>query len=180
MGIAKKASQFVGAISTATGIFSAVLMGMMAFIVVYEVVMRYIFRHPTGWTIEFVPFMILWGGFVGAALTLKQDRHIRVDLLIRYLSPKAQTIMHVVTGTIGIAFCSVLFVEGLKMVIQTKELGTRTSGTFELPIFIPQLCVPIGAALLFLQFLVLICHAVYSLATGKVDAEMKTEGGHPL
>jgi len=180
MGFAKRASQFVGAISTATGIFSAFLMGMMAFIVVYEVVMRYVFRHPTGWTIEFVPFMLLWGGFVGAALTLKQDRHIRVDLLIRYLSPKSQIIMNVVTGTIGIVFCSVLFVEGLKMVIQTKELGTRTSGTFELPIFIPQLCVPIGAALLLLQFLVLISHSVSSLASGKIAAEMKTEGGQHL
>src|SRR4030042_6740134 len=124
--------------------------------------------------------MILWGGCVCAALTLRQNRHIRVDLLIRYLSPKSQIIMSVVTGTIGIVFCSVLFVEGLKMVIQTKELGTRTSGTFELPIFIPQLCVPVGAALLLLQFLMLICHAIHSLASGKIDAEMKTEGGQPL
>jgi C4-dicarboxylate transporter DctQ subunit len=180
MGLAKKASQFVAVISTMTGIFSAFLMGIMAIIVSYEVIMRYVFNSPTGWTIEFVPFMILWGGFVGAALTLKQDRHIRVDLLIRYLSPKYQTIMSIVTTAMGVVFSSVLFVEGVKMVIQTKELGTRTSGTFELPIFIPQLCVPVGALLLLLQFLMLFCQAISSLASGKIDAEIKTEGGQPL
>jgi len=180
MSLAKKATQFVDMISTITGIFAAFLMGCMAFIVTYEVIMRYVFNSPTGWTIEFVPFMILWGGFVGAALTLKRDRHIRVDILIRYLSPKSQTIMSVFTTTIGIVFCSALFVEGINMVIQTKELGTRTSGTFELPIFIPQLCVPVGAALLVLQFLMLFCQAIYSLASGKINAEIKTEGGQPL
>lgn len=181
MGVAKRVSDFIDRISTLTGIFSAFLMGAIAFIVSYEVLMRFVFRHPTGWTIEFVPFLILWGGFIGASLTLKEDRHIRVDLLIRHLSPKSQTIMHVITGVIGLVFCSVLFAEGVKMVIQTKDLGTQTPGTLEIPVFIPQLCIPIGAVLLFLQFLKRFGLDIDSLRSGKIGREeIKSEEGQPL
>lgn len=176
MGLARKVSDFIDAISRLTGILSAFLMGAIAFIVSYEVVMRYVFRSPTGWTIEFVPFLILWGGFIGASLTLKEDRHIRVDLLMRHLSPKSRTIMHAITGGIGLIFCSVLFVEGVKMVMQTKELGTVTSGTFEIPIFIPQLCIPVGAVLLFLQFMKRLGLDIGSLRSGKI----RSEEGQPL
>jgi C4-dicarboxylate transporter, DctQ subunit len=180
MGL-RKVSQFIDAISTVTGIFSAFLMGAIAFVVSFEVVMRYVFRNPTGWTIEFVPFMILWAGFIGGAITLKENRHIRVDLLIRHLSPKSQTIMGVITGAIGLLFCSVLFIEGVKMVIQTKEMGTQASGTLEIPIFIPQLCIPVGALLLFLQFLKRLYLDIYSLKTGEIRSEgIKSEEGQPL
>jgi len=177
MGWVRKISSSIDVISKLTGILSAFLMGAIAFVVSYEVLMRYVFRAPTGWTIEFVPFLILWGGFIGASLTLKEDRHIRVDLLIRHLSPKARSIMHVITGGIGLLFCSVLFVEGLKMSMQTKELGTVTSGTLVIPIFIPQLCIPVGAALLFLQFLKRFGQDIDSLRRGGIKNE---EEGQPL
>ena len=132
MNFLSKVSWCIDGISKLTGIFSAIFMGAIAFIVTYEVAMRYVFKDPTGWTIEFVPFLILWGGFIGASITLKEDRHIRVDLLIRHLSPRGEKIMHIITGGIGLLFCVVLFVEGVKMAMQTKELGTITSGSLVL------------------------------------------------
>jgi C4-dicarboxylate transporter, DctQ subunit len=181
MGLAKKVSWLVDGISVLTGILSALLMGAIAFIVCFEVIMRFVFRNPTGWTIEFVPYLILWGGFIGGSITLKENRHIRVDLLIRILSPISQTIMEAITGAIGILFCSVLFWEGVKMVIQTKAMGTQSSGSLAIPIFIPQLCIPIGAALIWIQFVKRFCQDVYGLKSGEIRSEkIESKGGEPL
>jgi C4-dicarboxylate transporter, DctQ subunit len=169
MGLARKISWLVDEISVLTGILSALLMGAIAFIVCFEVIMRFVFRNPTGWTIEFIPYLILWGGFIGGSITLKENRHIRVDLLIRTLSPKSQTIMEAITGAIGILFCSVLFWEGVKMVVQTREMGTQSSGTLAIPIFVPQLCIPIGAALILIQFVKRFCQDVCCLKGGNLE-----------
>jgi C4-dicarboxylate transporter DctQ subunit len=174
MHLIKKVSVGIDAISKLTGIFSAVFMGLIAFVASYEVLMRYVFRNPTGWTIEFVPFLILWGTFLGGALTLKEDKHIRVDLLTRHLPAKFQKILQVITGGIGVIFCSALFVKGIEMVMHTKEMGTFTPGTLRIPVYIPQLCIPIGAALLFLQFL-----KRFSVDIASLKYDNKTHQGEP-
>ena len=176
MDLFKRISTGIDAISKLTGVFAAVLMGLIAFIASYEVLMRYVFRNPTGWTIEFVPFLILWGTFLGGALTLKEDKHIKVDLLIRHLPPKLQRTLQIITEGIGIVFCLFLLVKGIEMVSHTKSIGTFTPGTLRIPVYIPQLCIPIGAALLFLQFLKRFCEDIVSM--GKRD--INTDGGISL
>ena len=171
MTFLKRVSSWIEAISSVTGRLAAILMAAIACIAFYEVVMRFLFRNPTGWTIEFVPWLMIWGGFIGGALALKEERHIRVDLLVRHLSLKAQRVLKVITGGIGLLFCSVLLVEGIKMVMQTKNLGTITPG-IGIKVYIPQMCVPIGAGLLFIQFLRCLSEDIASLRSG----DMKDEG----
>lgn len=148
----RKISALIDIISGLTGKLAMLFMGAITFIAFYEVVMRYVFKNPTGWTIEFVPYLILWGTFIGGSLTLKEDRHIKVDLLVTHLPPKVQLVMQVITGVIAIVFCGVLFVKGIEMVSHTKTTGTITPGT-QIPVYIPQLCIPIGAGLLVVQLI---------------------------
>ena len=152
MGILRRISAGIDIISTLTGTLAMFFMGAITLIAFYEVVMRYVFENPTGWTIEFVPYLILWGTFIGGSLTLKEDRHIKVDLIVSRLPANTQLIMQVITGLVGLLFCTVLLVKGIEMVRQTKMMGTVTPGT-HLPVYIPQLCIPIGAGLLIIQFL---------------------------
>ena len=167
----KKISQFLNAISRITGVVSAIIMGVIALIVTYEVIMRYVFRNPTGWTLDFVPYLILWGAFLGGAITLRENRHIKVDLLIRHLSPRKQKILEIFSGGIAIVFCIVLCVKGMEMVTQTKQLGSVDASSLNIPLFIPQLCIPIGAVLLVLEFLKRLVNDVVSLKDGKLDDE---------
>ncbi len=176
MGVIRKFSACIDGLSHLTGVAAAILMGLIAFIASYEVLMRYVFRNPTGWTIEFVPFLILWGTFLGGALTLKEDKHIKVDLLVRHLPPKLQRTLQIITEGIGVIFCLFLLVKGIEMVSHTRSIGTLTPGTLRIPVYIPQLCIPIGAALLFLQFLKRFCEDMVSV--GKRD--VNTDGGISL
>jgi TRAP-type mannitol/chloroaromatic compound transport system permease small subunit len=70
--------------------------------VLYEVVARYLFNAPTIWSFQMTKF--LYGGtyLLGGAWVLKQDRHIRIDVLSTRLSPRAKAI-------VSLACYSILF-----------------------------------------------------------------------
>ena len=50
-------------------------------IVSYEVFMRYFLNSPTSWTLEISEYCLLWITFLGTAWLLREDGHVKVDLL---------------------------------------------------------------------------------------------------
>jgi C4-dicarboxylate transporter DctQ subunit len=171
MDCLKEISKYYNVINRILNGISAFIMLIIGFIVTYEVIMRFVFKHPTGWTLDFVPYLVLWGTFLSAAITLRKERHIKVDLLTRRLSPRKQKILEIFTESIAIVFCGILCVKGIEMVIQTKQLGIFDASSLRIPLFIPQICVPIGALLLLIEFAVRMVRNVVSLKIGKVNEE---------
>ncbi|MHA1859331.1 MAG: TRAP transporter small permease subunit [Candidatus Thorarchaeota archaeon] len=62
--------------------------------IVFDVVMRYVFSAPTIWSFD-LSYML--GGMmmlIGLSYVHKQRRHVRVDILIKCLSPRMQTLLN--------------------------------------------------------------------------------------
>ncbi|MGD9802363.1 MAG: TRAP transporter small permease [Hyphomicrobiaceae bacterium] len=64
----------------------ATLVVMMSSIV-FQVVMRYVLGNTLSWTEELAILMFAWGTLGGLALGVHEGFHVRLDLLIGYLSP---------------------------------------------------------------------------------------------
>ena len=65
------------------------LMGMfLAFIV--QIVFRYVFNWPLGWTSEFSTLCWLWGVLWGAAFVTSERDEIRFDVVYALLSAEMQ------------------------------------------------------------------------------------------
>lgn len=167
----KEILKFLDGMSKILRIVTAIIMGIIGFIVSYEVIMRYVFNNPTGWTLAFVPYLILWGTFLGGAVTLREERHIRVDLVTRHLSQRNEKYLYLFTESIAMVFCIVLFVKGIEMVAQTKQLGIVDASSLRIPLFVPQLCIPIGALLLLIEFIRRMVMRVVSLKDCKVSGK---------
>lgn len=128
------------------------LIFITVFIVCYEVLMRGMFNSPTEWSIEVSVYLVLISGFLGMAAALADDKHIKVDLLISRLPARVNLILGVVVSLAGLFFCFVLFYEGWEMVMSSFRLGRTSTSTLRVPMYIPQLAVPLGALLITLQF----------------------------
>ena len=131
------------------GLFLALLM----LIICYEVVMRYLFHAPPGWVVEICEYMLLYITFLGTAWLLKEDGHIRVDIVYVLLNPAIRRVLNILTSLTGAVACSFLFLYGVFSTWQHLQKATLVIQTMNTPKWILTAIIPIGSFLLVIQFL---------------------------
>jgi TRAP-type C4-dicarboxylate transport system permease small subunit len=120
----------------------------IALVVFYEIVARLVFDAPTTWSQEIAVYLLLALGFLGFAPTLAADEHIRIDMLVRRFRPGARRALEVVIYLSIAAFAAVAAWGGVDMVRQSLRFGRKSLTLLEIPVWIPQLLVPIGLVML--------------------------------
>lgn len=73
-----------------------------------QVVARYVFGAPFYWSDELARYTYVWFSFVSAVFVAAQRHHIRVDLLHRFLTPRAGRLLDALAEFIVIGTCAVL------------------------------------------------------------------------
>src|SRR5512147_1312442 len=66
-----------------------------------DVMLRYCFNRPIHWMLEITEYAMLYIPFLGAAFVLKDDGHIRIDLIITFFSERLRGWLNVVTSLVG-------------------------------------------------------------------------------
>jgi C4-dicarboxylate transporter DctQ subunit len=79
----------------------AALLGLMFVAFTIQIVFRYYFNWPTGWTTELTLISWLWLVLWGAAFVNKESEEIRIDLLTSLVSARARLVMALV-GVVAI------------------------------------------------------------------------------
>jgi len=79
----------INALTRYVGIFASWFSGLLMIVVIYDILMRYLFKLSTPWImeLEWHLFSILF--LLGSAYTFQQDKHVRVDLFYSKL-PEAE------------------------------------------------------------------------------------------
>ncbi|HJM49869.1 MAG TPA: TRAP transporter small permease [Alphaproteobacteria bacterium] len=142
------------AAATAAGLMvGALLVLALTGIVGYSVGMRYLLGQPQTWSDELVGYLMVSMVMLGAAEVMRRGEHIEVDLLTERLAPRWRRLTRI-WGQAATAFvAAVLMVAGFEMVFFSASVGLLSDGYLEVPMWIPQLAVPVGAALLLLTAL---------------------------
>lgn len=134
-------------------IISALLVIVMTGLVGYGVVMRYVLNAPTVWTDELVSYLVVYLVMLAAAEALRHREHIAVDLLTDRLGPRGRHIVEI-WGMVAVILVSVVLIQtGWGMVSFSRMVGLISEGYLAVPMYIPQLAVPLGAAMLLLAAL---------------------------
>lgn len=81
----------------AENVAAAMLAAMFAAFII-QIVFRYFFNLPTGWTSELTLVMWLWLVLWGAAFVLKEDEEIRFDLISGAAGRRARIAMGIATA----------------------------------------------------------------------------------
>lgn len=120
----------------------------IAAIVVYEVAARYLFNAPTLWSQEISVYLLLACAFLGFAPTMQAGEHIRIDLLVRRFGTRARSALELATCLAIAAFAVIAAWGGYETVRQSLRYGRRSLTLLAVPLWIPQLVVPLGMLLL--------------------------------
>lgn len=68
---------------------AALVLGAAVVLVSIQVFLRYVFNAPQAWAEEVGRYLFVWSVFLGAAVALAEDGHIRITVLIDWLGPRA-------------------------------------------------------------------------------------------
>ena len=77
---------------------AAAMLAVMFAAFIIQIVFRYFFNFPVGWTSELTVVMWLWLVLWGAAFALREDEEIRFDLISGAVGPRARIAMGIVTA----------------------------------------------------------------------------------
>jgi TRAP-type C4-dicarboxylate transport system permease small subunit len=99
---------------------------MTATIVLQQIVRRYVFGSPTGWSEEAARVLLAWITFVGASAVLRQDGHPRLLLLRDALGPRGRRALDTLAdlAVVLLAGCSAGY--GFYLVSQVTEVKLVT------------------------------------------------------
>jgi TRAP-type C4-dicarboxylate transport system permease small subunit len=88
-------------VNTVMVVVSAALLLGLTFIVGADITLRYLFNKPLGWVKEVSEYILVGLGFLVAAWILKDDAHVKMDLVLNKVSSRTQTLLNIITSGIS-------------------------------------------------------------------------------
>ncbi len=163
--------RFISAIDTLNerlGQAMSWLVMVMTLVIVYDVLMRYLFQIGSValQELEWHLFAIIF--LLGAAYTLKQDAHVRVDIVYasRRMSDRARAWVDLLGGLFFlIPFCVLIIYSSMPFVEASFSMGEGSSDAGGLPFrFLLKACIPLSFLLLLIQGVALMLRAWVTIA----------------
>jgi C4-dicarboxylate transporter DctM subunit len=139
-------------IITCLGRLGSAMFVAVACLIVFEVIMRFIFRSPTMWVTEISGLLTIVASFLLFAYTLQEKGHTRVDFVTAYLSRRSVFLLEIFSSILGLIYCAVLTWYGARMAHGSWSIG-ELSQTLQIPLWIPQSFLPVGGLLMFVGLL---------------------------
>lgn len=127
---------------------------LLMIVMVYEVIMRYFVNKPSVWSLEMSTYSLVAIAWLAAGYTLKEGRHIRVDLVILHVGEKARVLLLMVASFLGTVYCGILTWQSLLLVMRSYELSAKSETPWAVPLAFPQFLVTSGVFVWGLRFLV--------------------------
>ena len=125
-----------------------ILMTMIVLDVSIQVISRYLFQSPLGFTDELAGYLLIWLGLLGSAYATGEKQHLAIDLISGSFSTKNKRYLDLLINFLVIAFAlGVLGIGGIWLGY-TSFLFGQVSAALELSLGYVYLVVPISGLLI--------------------------------
>jgi C4-dicarboxylate transporter DctQ subunit len=141
-----------------------------------NVIARYVLNSGIPWADEVVRYQIVWMVFLGGSVAARQGIHIGIDILVQTAPEKIGRIIRLIIHAIGVFFCALLFYFGAELTVQTREFG-QVSTALQAPMWMFQLAIPVGGALMAILRISAIVDACFSVIVDGVSEPSWTRRG---
>jgi len=146
-------------INQGTVFLIVVLMTLMVVNISLGVFFRYVLNNSLSWTEEVGRYFMIWAGFLGMSLALKEDLHVSVLFFIDKLPPRMRRIVVFIDDFVVMCFSAIVFIFSIKHLMVVK---IQISPAIGIPMYLPYAAVTVGTFLMTLQ-------AVHHLCTRKIN-----------
>ena len=152
-------------------ILGGVLIVLMMLLITAEVLMRYFFNRPIFWAEEVCAYGLLYVTFLGATWVLRGGGHVKVDVLLVNLQPRAQAMTNFITSILGALICLAITWYGTQSTWEHFVIGYKIPTMLSPPKSLILAIIPLGSLALFIQFLRKIYGHLKAWKTPEADRE---------
>ncbi|MEJ2087961.1 MAG: TRAP transporter small permease [Gammaproteobacteria bacterium] len=128
-----------------------VILGAMILLAAYQVVARNLFDTGILWGDALVRVLVLWVTFIGATIASRDDDHIRIDLLTRFIGDRSNAWLERLRNLFTAIVAGVFAWYSLRFVILDYQDGITAFAA--VPAWVCEAVMPFGAALISLRYL---------------------------
>jgi len=152
---------------------AAAMIGVMFVAFIIQIVFRYLFNFPIGWTSELTVIMWLWLVLWGAAFVVRESDEIRFDLLSGAMGKRARIAMGIITAVALVVLYAASFPATWKYVTfmkveRTAYLGIRFDWLFSIYLAF--------AAAVIVRYLWILSHLLRGEEPEQVDLTKSSSG----
>jgi C4-dicarboxylate transporter DctQ subunit len=140
-------SRSASALMTALRFAAGTMLAASVAINFANIIGRYFLSVSLSWAEEAMLFLMIGCVFLGAGPVGWAGRHIRMDVVISLLPPRARMAFDVFSDLVTIATCLALAIFAWPVMTMLSELDQR-SETANIPMVIPQAALPLGLLLM--------------------------------
>jgi TRAP-type C4-dicarboxylate transport system permease small subunit len=137
----------------ATAVVASIILLAMMFATVAKIAMRATLNIGILGIDQISGVMMVYMTFLGAAWVLRSDSHVMVDLLISSVGPRAQRYLNILASIIGAIVCFAMTYYASKAIGLSIRRGVMVAAELEIPRAVNLFAIPIGCALLGIEFL---------------------------
>jgi len=130
--------------------FLVLLLSIMILIAFMQIILRNLFDTGLTWGDPLVRNLVLWVGFIGAALATREGKHINMEVVSRWVPPQGKVFIGTLTSLFSSLICALLTYASLKFIRNEAQMGDLTF--LKIPSWIPELILPVIFGLMALRF----------------------------
>ena len=146
-----KVLKIIDKISYRVGTAFMVTLPLLAVVVVYEVVARYVFNSPTKWAFETSMFLYGILALMGGGYVLLHNAHIKIDVLYVRFSERVRAIVDLITSPYFLAFMFMFIWVGQRYLLRSWRIGEVSDSFWAPPLWPLRLAFVLGASIHLLQ-----------------------------
>lgn len=127
-----------------------------------QVVLRNVWGIGFLWADPLVRHLVIWVGFLGAAIATHEERHISIDAFTKFFPPRIKAAAHLLTSLFAIVVC--YFLADAALTFLRDEKASADELVLAIPLWSAIVIIPSGYALMMLHFLVRVAEHVLTIA----------------
>ncbi len=148
---------------------AALLLSAITLIALASVLARYVLNTSLAWSSEILIGLLVYATFFCGYLALRQGAHLRIDILVARLSPRAQWCIFFINQSLIGVVALIMVIWGIE---QTTNFSHRTTLMLEAPRWLFYIVIPISGAGMLAE---LIRQCVFAVRAGKTPYEASSE-----
>lgn len=154
-------ARVVASLSTGAMVLAAGGIAVMLVYVCWYVLGRYFYFWAPPSASQIAGYLMAFCFFMGLAYVFRVGGFILMAPLKRFVPARAVPVLEAVLLVITLVYIGVLAWFALDSVMEAIRFGTRTFGVVEIPLWIPQMAMPAGLFLWFLQVFSLLLERIF-------------------